>query len=252
MRRFPRYGIISSRQFFHMANSTTTQLKEVQVAIEPGSAFLGKKAIDVALGLVIELLKAANERNRSEVERCSKFLEACSAAISGLEQEYDEILAQTVNCPNEPAAVGQLKQRIWDYLHIDKLRTKLIDATTGLASYEERFRNDAERFLDWPWRWANRAEREEAVKRFSKNLDELYGYLLELNQRDLPHRATGTGIYQEALHEILKTIDTPAVSRNVSLRDLGQRFLAERKREPGVRHVKRIREATEEMRKAFL
>jgi hypothetical protein len=222
-----------------------------QMAAEPVSFFLGKKAIDVALGKAEQLLSQATDKQRNEVERCAKFLETCSVVILGLEQEYDEIIEQTENCSDNPADIKQLRDRINNYLHIDKLRGKLIDAIAGLSFYQQTFeasRRSVTSVFDWPWKWANK---DEAVRKFTENLKELNVYLNQLSQIDLPNRPSGTGIGQEALHAILKNIDAPTPFRTSSLKELGKKYLAERNKEPLFEHVKRIRNVIENLQHAF-
>lgn len=217
--------------------------------MDPATTYLGKKAIDVALVRVEESLREAKMKERTQVDRCASFLEACKDAIEGLEKEYDEIIEQTVNCPDDPAATQALKQRIDDYLHIDKLRTKLIDATTGLELYLELFEKKATTVRQWPWK---RADKEKAVDLFRKNLEQLHGYLYRLNHSDLPYRPSRTGVGQEAMFAILQNIDASPIFRTSSLRELGEMYRSARDKEPLIENIKRIRTVIEEMRKAFL
>ena len=217
--------------------------------IDPATVYLGKKAIDVALVRVEESLREANIETRTQVDRCASFLEACRDAIEGLEKEYDEILEQTVNCPDDPTAIRALKQRIDDYLHVDKLRTKLIDATTGLELYLNLFEKKATTVRQWPWK---RPDKEKAVDLFRRNLEQLNGYLYKLNHSDLPYRPSRTGVGQEAMFAILQNIEASPTFRRSSLKELGEMYRSERDKEPLIESVKRIRTVIEEMRKGFL
>ncbi|QNI30995.1 hypothetical protein H7849_18025 [Alloacidobacterium dinghuense] len=226
--------------------------------VDPATLYLGKKAIDIALTRVEQSLREAKDDRRTEVERCASFLEACKGAIVGLEQEYDEIVEQTVNSTDDPTAIRELKKRIDDYLHIDKLRLQLIDATKGLEHYLEIFEQRATTVLQWPWK---RPDKEKAVDLFRENLEQLDGYLDKLNRSDLPFRPSGTGVGLTAMFAILEEIeriDGPAPRRprrsfpTSLVRELGKKYRSERDKEPLIEIVRRIRATIEEMRKAFL
>lgn len=217
------------------------------MTVEPLSLGIGKKAIEVAVGKAEELLRDAKDKRRSEVERCAKFLEISSVVIQGLEQEYDEILVQTENCSDRPTDIEQLRRRICEYLHVDKLRTKLVDAIEGLSDYQRIFEEHAASLWSWPWR---QADKDEAVQQFQENLQQLNGYLNQLST-SLPFRESGTGVGQEAMHDILRNIDAPSGFKTCPLNELGKKYLLERDKEGMFEHVKRIRKSIEKLQHAF-
>jgi hypothetical protein len=216
---------------------------------EPATIYHGKKAMDIAFAKVEKLLTDAADGQRSEVERCTKFLEACTEIVLGLNQEYDEILVQTANCPESPADTARLRARIDEYLHVDKLRGKLVDAIQGISFYELRFQTSAASVFNWPWR---RSEKIRSVEKFTNNLRELRMYLDQLSTQDLPHRSAGSGIGAPELNDIMRTIDAPPAFRTTYLKQLGAEYLAARNKEPMFERVKQIRDVVESLRHEYL
>jgi hypothetical protein len=194
------------------------------------------------------LLKEASDKNRDDVERCERYLEACSEAIRLLEQEYDEILVQAKNLNETPNELQQFRERIDKYLHVDRLRPKFSDAISGLSYYQGNLKRNSERFLEWPWK---KADTKLAANEFSEVLEELHTYLKKLDEQDLPYRPAGTGVGQEALHKMLNLLSDPVELRTKSLREVAEKNISERNKEPLFEYVKRIRLLIERLRHAF-
>lgn len=218
------------------------------MTLEPLSAFAGKKAIDIAVGRIDQLFKEAGEKDRWRVERCEKFLEACSEAIRGLEKEYDEIIVQASICDENSDEVKELRSRIKEYLHIDKLRDRLKDAIDGLLFYQDAFEKKAKSILNWPWK---REDKKQSANQFSETLKQLNSYLKKLSDQDLPYRPAGTGIGVEALFSILNHLDTPVDYQTTSLSELANKYLSERDKEPMFEHISRIRMLIERLHNEF-
>lgn len=204
--------------------------------------------IDLAVDRINRLLEEASDRNKDDVERCERYLEACSEAIRGLEQEYDEILVQAKNSNKTPKEIQKLQKRIEKYLHVDRLRPKLSDAIDGLSYYQESLAKNTDRFLEWPWK---KADRKLAVNEFAEVLAELQRYLKKLDEQELPYRPAGTGVGQAALHEMLNLLNNSVEVRSESLRELAEKLISERDKEPLFEYVKQIRLLIEKLRHAF-
>lgn len=195
---------------------------------EPFSVFAGKKATDIAVRKIDQILKDAENTNKWRVERCEKFLEACSEAIRGLEREYDEILVQAGSFEGSPEEVKYLKDRINEYLNVDKLRDRLGDAIEGLEFYQDAFDQKAKSILNWPWK---RKDKKEAAKQFAKTLRELNAYLKKLSGEDLPFRKAGTGIGIEAILSIKSKLDVNLGNQTAAIKELSEKYLSEREKE---------------------
>ena len=204
--------------------------------------------IDLAVNRIDRLLEEASDRNKDDVERCERYLEACSEAIRGLEQEYDEILVQAKNSNETPDEIQNLRERIDKYLHVDRLRPKLSDAINGLSYYQENLTKNADRYLEWPWK---KADKKLAVNEFSEVLEELQTYLKKLDEQELPYRPAGTGVGQAALHTMLNLLNNPMELRSENLRELAKKHISERDKEPLFEYVKQIRLLIERLRHAF-
>lgn len=215
---------------------------------DPLSVFFSKKAIDIAVGKIDQLLLEASKKDEWRVELCEKFLEACNEAIQGLEKEYDEILVQTGNIDGTPEGLKDLKIRIEEYLKIDKLRNKLIEAIAGLDFYQVAFEQKATSIFNWPWK---KKDKKKAAQQFSETLKELNTYLKNLSEQELPFRAAGTGVGIEALFAILGELENDGDDQIKSLKDLSKKYQLERDKEPMIKHITKIRELIERLHKEF-
>lgn len=215
---------------------------------EPLIAFAGKKAIDIAVGKIDKLLQEANDKDKWRVERCEIFLETCSEAIRGLEREYDEILVQASSFQGSIKEAKELRKRINEYLHIDKLRDKLKEAIEGLSFYQEAFEIKAKSIMNWPWK---KKDKEEAVNQFAGTLKQLHTYLEKLSNQDLPFRTAGTGIGIEALFSILNQLDRSDGSQDTIIKELSKKYQSERDKEPMFENISRIRVLIEKLHKEF-
>jgi len=94
---------------------------------------IGKSLLQVFASLAGKYIEKAREYREHDVRACENYLEAARVAITGLEEEYDQILVQAKNCDlGQHDQVRTLQTRIDTYLTVDTLRPKLKDAVTGL------------------------------------------------------------------------------------------------------------------------
>ena len=162
---------------------------------------LGMSALKEATRLAQDYIGKAEKLALEDVERCQNYLRAAQVAIIGLETEYDQIIVQAEICElDQPEQVRQLRERIREYLMVDKLRPELQKAVAGLDECRKALQKDANRFLQWPWTKKNR---QVAVTEFADLLQQLVQYLKELDSRDLEYRQAGTGVAQASLHAIM-------------------------------------------------
>jgi hypothetical protein len=215
---------------------------------DPIFTILGKKALDVAVEKIEQLLTDAALKQKDGIERCEKFLDVCKEAILGLEQEYDEILVQALNCDNTSTEFKQLLERIDTYLKVDKLRIKLAEAIEGLSYYQSLFETNQKSLFVWPWK---KADKEMAINEFSNTLKQLNLYLKNLSEIDLPYRRAGTGVGIKALFAIKEFLENPSPNPNSSLKALAEKYLAERDKEPMFESIKKIRSLIENLRWTF-
>jgi hypothetical protein len=119
------------------------------------------------------LLKASAVRS-ANIAACVEYLRATQSAITGLEDEVDEILIEAKMVArfywDKKAA---LYERIDRYLNRDRLRPLLDQAIQGITACYKFAERDSRGFFQ-------RAEKPDAVAEVLRLLDELSGYLASL------------------------------------------------------------------------
>lgn len=216
--------------------------------MDPLAAKGGETALRFAADRAADLLKQARERQVEDVGRCEKFLEAASAAIDGLEREYDEILVDARHVGEDSGRTDALARRIDLYLTVDRLRPRLQESIEGLSVYCAEFRERADRYLQWPWR---RTDRRHAVEEFARLLDDLRSYLRSLDEGGLQYRSAGTGVGIRALLAIRDALTVPPSLRREPPAAMATRFQDERDKEPMMEQIARIRRTIEQLRHSF-
>ena len=128
-------------------------------------------ALERALAITEEHLAKASEVKSANIEACVGFLRAAQSAITGLEDEVDEILIESKMVASfywdKRAA---LYERIDRYLNRDRLRPLLGQAIEGIVSCHKFAERDSKGFFQ-------RAEKADAVVEVQRLLSELSGYL---------------------------------------------------------------------------
>jgi hypothetical protein len=142
---------------------------------------LASTALSKALGIASEHLKSVREVERENISGCLKFLEAASAAVTGLESEVDEILidAKTIGrfgWDNEHR--GVLHRRLDSYLNKSQLQDVLNQAVHGLDACLQAASRDAAGFFQLP---RVREDKLEATDALLELLSQLRGYLRSLS-----------------------------------------------------------------------
>ena len=140
------------------------------------------------------------ENTKKKILKSVNYLEIAKEAINGLGKEVEEINQQAryVNL-NHSEKVFQLRYRIDEYLHIDKLRPNLIDAIGGLKGIKGALQDHSERFWQLP---GVKENKKEAVSTYVTLLKELEEYLTRLDTSFIQYRATGTGLGVMELNNI--------------------------------------------------
>jgi hypothetical protein len=131
-------------------------------------------ALERALLAAEDHLKKANAIKSANIAACVEYLRAAQSAISGLEDEVDEILIEAKMVARfywEKRDV--LYERIDRYLNRDRLRPLLDQAIQGITSCHKFAERDARGFFQ-------RAEREEVISEVTRLLGELADYLKSL------------------------------------------------------------------------
>ena len=214
---------------------------------------IGKTVLQLFANLAGKHIDKAKEYKEQDIRSCENYLEAARLAVTGLEEEYDQILVQARNCDlGQPDQIRSLSIRIDAYLTVDVLRPKLQDAVVGLARCRDALEKDAEGFLLWLWP-PLKEKRQEAIAKFDQLLCDLEDYLKRLDDEGLRYLKAGTGVGVATLREI----QTYLVSRpggNVDPYGLARR-VAEFQRDPSkddpMNYIKRIRETIHDLRNAF-
>src|SRR5215813_11878759 len=214
---------------------------------------IGKSVLQFFATLAGKHIEKAREYKEQDIRACENYLEAARIAITGLEEEYDQILVQAKNCDLEqPDQIRELKTRIDAYLTVDILRPKLKDAVVGLALCRERLRANAEGFLLWFWP-PLKEKRQEAIAKFDKLLQDLEEYLSKLDDEGLKYLKAGTGVGVMTLLEIQNYLDFRPQG-NIDPHGLARR-VSEFQRDPSKGHlmdyIGRIRETIHALRNAF-
>lgn len=214
---------------------------------------LGKSVLPIFASIAGDYIKKAQEYKQQDVRACENYLEAALQAITGLEQEYDQILVQATNCDlGQPDQIQLLRTRIDTYLKVDIIRPKLKDAVIGLTQCRELLRKNAEGFLLWFWPELQE-RRQEAVTKFDTLLGELESYLNRLDNAGLRNLKAGTGVGAMTLKQINNYLDSRA-SNNVDPYGLA-RLVAHFQRDPSkdhlMDHIKHIRETIHALKNAF-
>lgn len=162
--------------------------------------------LETATTKAFEYLEKANQYAKEDAECCKNYLKAVQSAVRGLEEECDQILIQSRHINLEqPEEVRQLSIRIDQYLLVDRLRLALQTALTGLEDYRKTLQDNAERFLQWPWR---KEKKQKAIQKFTELLIRLNLYLEALGQEHLKHRNSGTGVFVQQLIQIRYYLDS--------------------------------------------
>jgi hypothetical protein len=128
-------------------------------------------ALERALSVAEDHLKKAHAVKTANIAACIEYLRAAQSAITGLEDEVDEILveAKLVARFYWDKRVA-LYERIDRYLNRDRLRPLLGQAIQGITSCHKFVERDSRGFFQ-------RAEKAEAVAEVTRLLGELSNYL---------------------------------------------------------------------------
>ena len=214
---------------------------------------IGKSVLEVFAALAGKYIEKAREYKEQDIRACENYLEAARIAITGLEEEYDQILVQAKNCDlGQADQIRALKTRVDAYLTVDILRPKLQDAIVGLGQCRDALRKNAEGFLLWLWP-PLKEKRQEAIAKFDELLQELEEYLKKLDEEGLKYLRAGTGVGVATLQKIQDYLDTRPQG-NIDPYGLARR-VSEFQRDPSkdhlMDHIKRIRETIHALRYAF-
>jgi hypothetical protein len=214
---------------------------------------LGKHVIKVATEVANEYIKKAQQYKEQDIRSFENYLEAARVAITGLEEEYDQILVQAKNCElDKPEQIKALNERIDAYLKVDSLRPKLQDSIVGLTKCREALQKNAEGFFLWFWPQV-REKRQEALAEFDKLLVDLEKYLRALDEEGLKYRKAGTGVGVATLGEIQFYLGSRLqVDGNpYGLALLVSQFERDPSKDHLMDYIKRIRETIHDIRNAF-
>ena len=214
---------------------------------------IGKSVIQAFASLAASYIKKAKEYKEHDVRACENYLEAARVTITGLEEEYDQILVQAKNCDlGQDDQIQALMTRIDTYLTVDMLRPNLKDAVTGLEKCRDALQKNAEGFLLWFWP-SLQERRKEAIAAFDALLRDLEGYLSSLDNEGLRHLKAGTGVGAETLGKIKEYLDSRPAG-NIDPYGLARR-VTDFQRDPSKDHlmdyIKRIRETIHVVRNSF-
>jgi hypothetical protein len=163
-------------------------------------------ALERALSMADGYLKKGSASKTANVEACLNYLRAAQVAISGLEEEVDEILIQA-------KMVARFKwddrttpfERIERYLNRDRLRPILDQSLQGLEACRRYLERDSTGFFQ-------RAEKLELVAEVSSLLDSLFNYLRSLGSAMSYSRenyAGPSGINMPELIELQNLLSAP-------------------------------------------
>jgi hypothetical protein len=156
---------------------------------------IGKSVLQIFANLAGKHIEKAKEYKEQDIRSSENYLEAARLAVTGLEEEYDQILVQAKNCDlGQADQLKSLSTRIDAYLTVDVLRPKLQDAVVGLARCRDALEKNAEGFLLWLWP-PLKEKRQEAIAKFDQLLRDLEDYLKRLDDEGLRHLKAGTGVF---------------------------------------------------------
>jgi hypothetical protein len=163
----------------------------------------GLKAVDTAVRQAQNHLAKARELSQDNVRACRHYMDAASECIHGLEDGYEELLANAQICLDWPENITLVRGQIETYLEVHQLRRRLMAASKGLKPIKDELERNANKFWQWPW---SKPNKQAAVKEFTERLKELTDYLAKLENQDLRHRPTGTGVAVRPLEDIFKQL----------------------------------------------
>jgi hypothetical protein len=186
----------------------------------------------------------AEKAGEEDLRRLESYVEAAQAAVLGLAQEREQILAEGRASDLSQESRQNLRARIDLYLHTNRLRPELERAITGLNGCADTLEKQAGKVLQWPWQ---KGGREDAVRKFRSDLASLLSFLNSLGERLKYEGPSGIGVQE------LQELDSLLRSEN-SNTDRVENLIAEA-RERGNREwadqVTRLTENVERLRGAF-
>lgn len=216
-----------------------------------------EKAVASAAQLLIEAKNEAAKANKYNIVCCISFLEAARTAVTGLEDEVDEILIEaTMVGRYEWEKRSELYKRIQSYLNRDRLREILKEALEGVGACYKFAAQDADAFLQ---RKARKEQKSAAVKALLELFGSLHEYLKSLSSMlalDKGNFAGQSGINLVELLHLQNCLDDyqpgvgDAESRKQQVRELAAAAQEKRQR-CGLPLAANIKRVTQELTVAF-
>jgi hypothetical protein len=178
--------------FAYPSVTRSVHAERKEINMEPLSAVVGKKAIDIACDGAIAAIERAKTGDKEDVHAMLEYMEAARIAIWGLGQEREQILSDAARCDlRDPQCVQDLEGRIDKYLRTNRLRPELERAIAGLSECRQLMRQRSQKIMNWPL-WG-RADRSAALDEVSNLLDELIMFLNSLGNRLEQLNPSGVG-----------------------------------------------------------
>ena len=166
-----------------------------------------KTALELAWAAATDHLSKARAVKSANIAACVEYLRAAQSAITGLEDEADEILVEAKMVAlffwDKRAA---LYERIDSYLTRDRLRPLLDQAIKGIDSCRKFAERDSEGFF------SGRTEKADVVAEVRRLLDQLHDYMASLgSMMDLSREnyVSPSGISMPRLLDIQERLKQP-------------------------------------------